>query len=239
MNKWNKKIAVIDSGINLKSKFIDQSKIIAVDMDHTDRNGHGTGIIYLIQQLYADAQIYVLKIYDIYLKTTTRKVIDSIKWCVDNDIKLINLSTSIVGNENYAYIKEICDWSYKQGCIIVASAHNFGIPCLPSYLPNVYGVGISFSNDPRKIVYRREHCIQLYAKGINIEVPNVNDRLVKTAGTSYATAISTGNIASIAAETGIESVDRVLQQNQPEEGIKIIECNNYSFNVHDKKSSTF
>lgn len=189
------RIGLIDSGININDPLIDEKYIIQgwnSDYEHFgDLRNHGTICTYLIQSFAPDVQIYNVKVFDKSLVTSTLNIINAIKWCIENNIKLINLSVSINDVSYYYEFKQICDYAQSRGTIIVASADNIGRVCLPAYLDNVFGVGIANLSNDTDFLYG-DVPIQLYLKG------NVKDAgFQKSHATSFATARMTGIIAGI------------------------------------------
>lgn len=191
-------IGLIDSGIDKSSNIIDNKYIVDLFKKKSSNNDfflkHGTFCAHLLQKNVPHALIYDLKVFDKKLITSSKNIINAINLCIENNIKLINLSLS-VNDPNYYYeFKNICDEAFKKGLIIVASADNIGRVCLPAYLNSVIGVGIAQVENENDFLYMDEP-IQIYAKGL-FNDNQINDRTA----TSYATARMTGIIANILIE---------------------------------------
>jgi hypothetical protein len=186
-------IGLIDSGVDRSSSIIDNKFIVDLFKDDSNNHNflkHGTFCAHLIQRNAPHATIYDLKVFDRTLVTSSRKIVNAITLCIENNIKLINLSLS-VNDPNYYYeFKEICDEAFKKRMIIVASADNIGRVCLPAYLNNVIGVGIA-QVDENDFLFKDEP-IQIYANGYLKYNENGDNH-----ATSYATARMTGIIANI------------------------------------------
>lgn len=189
-------IGLIDSGIDKSSNLINTKFIVDLFKEESNNDvflKHGTFCAHLLQKNAPNAIIYDLKVFDKKLITSSKKIINAITLCIENNIKLINLSLS-VNDPNYYYeFKEICDEAFKKRLIIVASADNIGRVCLPAYLNNVIGVGIA-QVDENDFIFRDEP-IQIYANGYLKYNENGDNQ-----ATSFATARMTGIIANILVE---------------------------------------
>ena len=192
-------IGLIDSGVNLNHPLITLKDCVVNgwkgdSVDFNDSLGHGTLCAHLILGTAEfSSKIYNIKVFDKTLKTSTKKILKALQWCIDNNIKLINLSLSVPDINYYYEFKRICDEASQRGIFIVASADNIGRLCLPSYLDNVLGVGVAAIENDCDFYYT-DSSIQLYSKGT---VTNLNGNPHNMPATSFATARMTGIIASI------------------------------------------
>ena len=196
------RVGLIDSGINIDHSLIHQKSCIINGWkgnynDFNDTIGHGTQCAHLILKILekhiSEIEIYIVKVFDKHLKTSSKIILEAIHWCIDNNIKVINLSISISDINYYYEFKKVCDEAYNNGIIIVAAADNIGCPCFPAYLNNVIGVGVAnFENETD--FYYMDSPIQIYSNGnspkLDINQPNVQ-------ATSFATARMTGEIVNI------------------------------------------
>ncbi|GHT78745.1 hypothetical protein AGMMS50262_21690 [Bacteroidia bacterium] len=208
-------IGLIDSGINVNHPLITRKNCIVNGCkgdyeDFGDLLGHGTQCAHLIMKMGGDTPIiYNNKVFDKTLKTSTKNILDALQWCIDNNIKLINLSLSVSDLNYYYEFKSICAEAYKKGIIIVASADNIGRPCLPAYLENVLGVGVVEIENENKFYYA-DSSIQLYSDGTT----PINTSELVTSATSFATARMTGLIATILQENpniGFDQLKNILK----------------------------
>lgn len=187
------KIAIIDSGLEKDNPHINYQKIsygwTAFENDFLDRTGHGTNIVKIIQENFSDADIVVIKIFDDRLMTKDLYIIQAINWCIENKIKMINLSVAISEFSNYYQIKNVCDRASDNGLIIVASAENTGKPCIPAYWDMIIGVGGVKTKD--NLLYLESSSIQFYSRTKFKNYSN-NIRLKGIYGTSFAAANVSG-----------------------------------------------
>ena len=224
------RIGIIDSGLSLNINGMDYSKISYIDNDaNIDIIGHGTKIAYIINTICPNAELKIIKIFKEKLVTTTGSVLRALQKCEREGIDIICLSTSITNFNNYKIIEDVCTKIIKNNVIIISSAHNFKIPCLPAYIDGVYGVGISYTPKMDDMFFCPNDDIQLYAKGLEVTVPSKKGKFIKVNGTSYATAVAVGNIANIVSEFGMENLDKYMRKYFMNKNAKIMKCENFDF----------
>jgi len=146
------KIAVIDSGVNLRHPHIIAPTrgvsfgFTGTDGDSTDdKFGHGTAVTAAIQEKAPGAEYYALKIFGDSLRTTTPRVIEAIEWSIDHGMDLVNLS---LGTPNLEYREEMQSLVMRAAAsgIVVIAARNNGLEgVLPGILDGVIGVDLDWS----------------------------------------------------------------------------------------------
>ena len=122
------KIGLLDSGIDVSHPALRNANIYDGFKNgfetFIDTLGHGTACAFLINQIEPEVSIYNVKIFDRNLECSPSIIVKAIEWCIQNDIKIINLSAS-VSNLNYFYkISEVCEQAHSRGIIIVSSSGN-------------------------------------------------------------------------------------------------------------------
>lgn len=139
------KIAVLDSGIDLGNTvpkgYYNISDENIAPWYFEDMTGHGTSVSGIIKNIVPNAEIYSVKVLDSDNKAQLSKVVEGIYWCIENDIKVINMS---FGTLQYSKILEqAVDAAYKAGIVMVASAGNKGEQGVdyPAAFENVISVG--------------------------------------------------------------------------------------------------
>lgn len=241
MKTTDVKIAVIDSGLEKHNKNINYKNISfgwTAFGDFFDYTGHGTNITCLIQKLSPDANIIIVKIYDKQLVTSDYNLISAIEWCIKNEIKIINLSTSVICFENYYEIEKSCREAIRQGIIIVASAENFGKACIPAYLSNVVGVGGAWLDSADDLYYLKKSNINFYGKILNENYSEIVQGNYIW-GTSYATANVTGIISRIiTCKSNFNEVVQMLKKiSKDSEQIKYLKNEEFDFSANTKELS--
>ncbi|CEN23879.1 S8 family serine peptidase [Paraclostridium sordellii] len=203
------KIAIIDTGVDIHDKeiknFIRFDRNLQVDsfeneyINIDDVNGHGTLCAKTIISICNHVEIYPIKVFDNYGKTSSWKVVEVMKNLLNSDINIINISASTLNCPCVDEMSFICRELKKNGKIIICSHHNnkdakFSIP---TKFKEVIGVkGIDEIYNDIDYMYNPNNEIQMYS--------NSKDRLIKFKNNithfgknSRAAAIATGLVADI------------------------------------------
>lgn len=234
------KIAIIDSGLEKDNPNIDYQRIsygwTAFENDFGDKTGHGTNIVKIIQEKFLDAVIVILKVFDNKLRTKDLYIIEAINWCIENKIKIINLSIAISEFKNYFAIKQICDSAYAKGVIIIASAENTGKPCIPAYWDTVIGVGGVRCDE--ELLYTDSAKIQFYSRMKHNNFSSIVGA-ENVWGTSYAAAYVSGMLCGyVNNDTTLTQAKRFLIDNSK----KVLEnsiINNINFDFYKNTKKVY
>ncbi|MBY6914837.1 hypothetical protein FDB42_01805 [Clostridium botulinum] len=151
-------VAIIDDGISTKLyniSNIDKSieitrdlKIRNVNEENLSKDSHGTICAAILQKYYSNTNITSIKILDkISGRSTKAQFVKAIEWCIDNGIKVINLSIGTVSYSDFNSIKKIIDIAYINKIIIIAACNNRNIFTCPASYSNVIGVKCLRSKD--------------------------------------------------------------------------------------------
>jgi len=146
------KIAVIDSGVNLQHPHIvAPTRGVRLGFAETDGDsaddkfGHGTAVTAAIQEKAPGAEYYALKVFGDSLRTTTPRVIEAIKWSIDQGMDLVNLS---LGTPNFEYREEmqsLVTRAAAAGVVLIAPRTAREDAVLPGILEGVIGVDLDWS----------------------------------------------------------------------------------------------
>lgn len=202
------KIAVIDNGIDntlvafdLENKvYVDPvTKCVTDDKDMSSVSfAHGTFCAYIIKKNTVNSELYSVRILDENGKGLINSISPALEWCLQNGIRLVNLSLGTTHFYDKNKIREIINRYAYKGMIIVAATSNSGHTTYPASFSNVISVEVGES-----------FCFAKYAqkeKGVDFSAPVKQEHSFgKTAiGTlqsnSYATPYVTAMIAYILQE---------------------------------------
>ncbi len=143
-------IAVIDNGIdeglyNLgqplhRVKISPELNISNDTDDNFVQELHGTNVAAIIKKYYSDAVLSDIRVLGDTGKGNVQQFLKAVMWCVENNIKLLNLSLGTIDYTSFEQIRKIINYAYKKGVIIVAACSNKMIKTYPASLLNVIGV---------------------------------------------------------------------------------------------------
>lgn len=217
------RIAIIDSGVHLGHPHIDSDRIgagvtvladgsIVTDANTTlDQLGHGTAVTAAIQEKAGGATCFPVRVFCSALKTSAVALVSAIRWAIDQQVDLVNLSLGSSNTAHMEIFERIVEDARNAGVVLVAAREANGVPCYPGALPEVIGVGLDW-DCPRE-GYRVVGGVDgpfFSASGFPRPIPNVPQRR-NLHGISFAVAQMTG-FAALA----LESLDGAVAHERSE-----------------------
>ena len=187
-------IAVIDTGVNLKSsRILKGYNAINNSNIAFDDNGHGTNISSIILKVSPKAYILPIKVIGKSGEQNPKTLAKAIEWATDNGANVINISLGMP-NENIDVEREISN-AIKKNIIVVSSAGNSSNDMLsfPAKMNSVISVVARDINNVDVGFSNRAIKKSFSAPGVHIKT--VDNRFVS--GTSYAAAFVTGVVSII------------------------------------------
>jgi subtilisin family serine protease len=195
------KIAVIDSGVNLRHPHICAPTYgILIDPEDEDPSsddpvGHGTAVTAAIQEKAPEAEYYALKLFGLALRATSDRLIAAIEWTIENRMDVVNLS---LGTSNFDYrdrLQSLVERATSSGTLLVAARSAGPNPVLPGALEGVIGVDVDW--DLPRDRYRMVEAggsPYFFASGYPRPLPGVSPAR-NLNGISFAVANMTGFVA--------------------------------------------
>lgn len=154
----------------------------------TDSFGHGTAVAGIIADLAPEARLVSVQVLDDYDSCTGDVLIAGLKWALDQNIRLINLSLATTKPLWFPALFELCERAFVQNTILVAARRNFGDLGCPAMFSSVISVDREDYAEPLRIHYRPKDIIQFDARGTRVKVLASNSAHAIQTGTSFATA---------------------------------------------------
>ncbi|MFZ5986132.1 MAG: S8 family serine peptidase [Bacillota bacterium] len=143
-------IAIIDDGINekyfntgpLRHNIEVTQELQVVDRCEYDSlsPSHGAVCAAVIKKYASVDSISSVKILNDYDRGLKTQLVRALEWCIENGIRLVNISLGTIDYRDYTEIKKAVNKAYKEGLIIVAACDNSDIVTYPASLSNVIGV---------------------------------------------------------------------------------------------------
>lgn len=208
------KIAILDTGIDVNHEYLKDNIIggiafeskgnsILISDDYNDDNGHGTSCASIIKKEFEDVEIFAVKILDKEGESNIQVLEESLRYLLDLDIKIINLSLSVIDSNDIYDLKKICDQLIEQGKIIVCSLANGYEKSFPAIFDNIIGVKGFILEDENCFWYNKSNEIQCIMDNNSYMCCDINNtyRLFGKSN-SQAAAKFTGKIANILLDYG-------------------------------------
>ena len=205
------KVAIVDSGIDNNHPAIagavrgwseptvmTDGEINFVSDPHSDLSGHGTACAGIIHSIAPDAEIYSVRVLGQRLSGKGKIFASGLKWAIDNNMDVINLSLGTSNAEHFAKFHELVDEAYYRKIVLVTAANNMPIISFPSLYSTVISTACYdgvISDDPLDYYYNPQPPVEFAAKGVDREVAWLDGRYVRATGNSFAAPNMSGIVA--------------------------------------------
>ncbi|MCB1208050.1 MAG: S8 family serine peptidase [Verrucomicrobiales bacterium] len=222
--KWGKgvNVAVIDSGVGDHSTFgSSQLKHIDLVGDGSALDGHGTAMASLIGggQEPADGVAPGVSLMDIRVTdskgvSNTALVSDGIMRAVDEGAQVINISLGAM--QDPLMLRRAVEYAISHNVVVVAAAGNEQMDRLsfPAGIPGVISVGAVDAKGVQAYFSNSGENLVISAPGVGVVSAYPNNQMVIGSGTSQATAITSGVVATLLARGyKAQDIQKILTQN--------------------------
>jgi subtilisin len=201
------RVAVIDSGIEVDHPavggmvrggvaVIEQGEQIVFDeTPHGDAYGHGTACAGIIHRLAPEAELYSVQVLGSTLRGTGTAFAAGLRWAIEHDIHVLNLSLGSTKSDYFAVLHELTDAGYFRNAVLVTAANNFAKPSYPSTYASVISVARHEQQDPFLFFYNPTPPVEFGAPGVDVEVAWLNGGYIKSTGNSFAAPHISGIVA--------------------------------------------
>ena len=223
-SKWGKgvRVAVIDSGVGDHSTFgSSQLKHIDLVGDGGTLDGHGTAMASLIggSQEPADgvapgASLLDIRVTDSKGVSNTALVSDAIMRAVDEGAQVINVSLGAMHDP--LMLRRAVEYAIGHNVVVVAAAGNEQMTRLsfPAGIPGVISVGAVDAKGVQAYFSNSGDNLVISAPGVGVVSAYPNDQMVIGSGTSQATALTTGVVATLLSRGyKAQDIQKILIQN--------------------------
>ncbi len=165
--------------------------------DGIDDNGHATALASIIHSIASEAVIYSIKILDKDKSTIDEILLEAIRWALDKDVDIINLSLGITDSSREKDFFNILSEADIKDVIVVLADNNLKQTNLLTNHSSVISVGSIETTDQYEFHHRQKSSIRYSAKGHNIPVAWKDNTIKTVSGNSFAAAHLTGIVALV------------------------------------------
>jgi subtilisin len=203
------KVAVVDSGIDATHPDVgpvqgyvairegEDGKLVYDPEPHEDSNGHGTACAGVIRSLAPACELYSVKVLGAGLSGSGRVTTAGLRWAIDNDIQVCNLSLGTTHREFFGVFHELADAAYFRNIVLVTAANNMPIPSFPSVYSSVISVASHAVQDPYTFYYNPKPPVEFGALGIDVRLAWREHTHKTMTGNSFATPHMAGLVTKI------------------------------------------
>lgn len=196
------RVAVIDSGVEATHPRLGDAVKGGVIVEYDGRRkdgvhiidepeprdlvGHGTACAGIIHSLAPSAEIYSVRVLGKDLSGRALQFAGGLRWAIEHDMHVLNLSLSTSRQEYYGLFHELADQAFFKNVLLVSAVNNIPAPSYPSLYSSVVSVAAAEVRDPFTYYYNPEPPVEFGAPGIDVEVAWANGSSMVTTGNSFA-----------------------------------------------------
>ena len=193
------RVCVLDSGIDPKHPMVgeiersvvltkgeDGEPVVGED-EEGDMAGHGTACAGIIRALAPECSISSVRVLGAGMTGSGQILLAGLRWAVENDFHVINMSLSTTKREFSDVLHELADTAYFQRTILVASAHNMPVESYPWRFSSVISVGSHEEQDSLRFYYNPDPPVEFFARGVDVELAWMGGGTIRATGNSFAT----------------------------------------------------
>lgn len=226
------KVAILDTGVDAQHPALDDAiksqneianqgrNLVCQPCEDGDTVGHGTACAGIIHRLAPEAELHSLRVIGRDASGTLEQLRFGLKWAIDQDIHVINMSLGSVQKRMISQLHELVDRAYYKGQIIIAAANNYSKVSYPAHFASLVAVDNQSFDDPLAFHYQLGQPIETIAHGIYVDAPSPGGKSRLYTGTSFACPHITGLVAKLLSEISgitpfhVKSLLRCLRANR-------------------------
>jgi len=175
----------------------ENEEILVEEDDEGDLCGHGTACAGIVRSLAPECDIVSVRVLGGGYTGSGPVLLAGLRWAVEQGFDVVNLSLSTTKSRFASTLYELADLAYFQRTIVVASAHNMPVQSYPWRFASVVSVASHEGSDPYELIANPEPPVELFARGLEIDVPWLGGGTLRVTGNSFATPHVSGPCALI------------------------------------------
>ena len=187
-----------------------ENERLTITDEYGDSLGHGTACASIVHKVDPQAEIVAVKIFHSELSAKEELLCEGIRWCLGNDIDIINLSLGIQTDSPSQALIGLLEEAFEKNVVVVSAAHNdLRLECYPAHFHTVFGVTWGKVDHHRLYGYLPDSPIEFIAKGTIQRVAWKDRGYSILSGTSMACAYFTGITAGVLKQSPSMSVEEL------------------------------
>ncbi|MBW1946283.1 MAG: S8 family serine peptidase [Deltaproteobacteria bacterium] len=147
-----------------------------------------------------DAELFSVRVLGRDMTAKALQFAGGLRWAIENEMQVVNLSLSTSRAEYYALFHELADKAYFNNITLVSAVNNIAVPSYPSLYSSVISVAAHDCHEPMTYYYNPSPPVEFGALGINVDVSWLNGGSCVTTGNSFAAPHIAGIVALIRAK---------------------------------------
>jgi subtilisin len=187
----------IQGGVAIEADPVAAGGVRVVEGPHVDLFGHGTACAGIIRRAAPESELYSIRVLGGRLSGKGVVLAAGLRWALDNEMHVLNLSLGTGKRDLYALFHELADEAFFRGVMLVCAANNLAMRTYPAEYASVFSVAAHEWQDPFRFNYNPSPPIEFGAPGIDVEVAWLEGSRIRATGNSFAAPHLTGLIARI------------------------------------------
>ena len=205
------RVCVVDSGVDrhplvgaVQSAVVvarADDRVLSIEPDDQgDLCGHGNACAGVIRSIAPDCEIHSVRVLGAGFTGSGAILLEGLREALRERYDVINLSLSTTNAEWQAGLHELADQGFFQRSLVIASAHNMPVESFPWRFASVISVGSHDQPDALTWYANPEPPVELFARGVDVEVAWQDGGTITATGNSFATPHISGICALIRAK---------------------------------------
>ena len=154
----------------------------------------------MIRSIAPDCEIHSVRVLGAGFTGSGAILLEGLREALRERYDVINLSLSTTNAEWQAGLHELADQGFFQRSLVIASAHNMPVESFPWRFASVISVGSHDQPDALTWYANPEPPVELFARGVDVEVAWQDGGTITATGNSFATPHISGICALIRAK---------------------------------------
>jgi subtilisin family serine protease len=205
-------VCIVDSGVEAGHPLVgplassraavrsEDGTITVVDDELGDVVGHGTACAGIVRAIAPDCRLHSVRVLGAGNTGAGELILAGLRHAIEAGHRVINLSLSTTKRRFAEELHELADDAYFRRTVIVASAHNLPVDSYPWRFSSVISVGSHERNDPLAWYANPDPPVELFARGVDVDVAWLGGRTLRCTGNSFAAPHVAGIAALILAK---------------------------------------
>jgi subtilisin family serine protease len=187
----------INGGVALEYDPESPDGVRATEGPNADLFGHGTACAAIVRHVAPACELYSVRVLGSRLTGKGTVFAAGLRWAVEHDMHVVNLSLSTRKQEYFGLFHEIVDDAYFRNVMIVCAINNVPAPSYPAQYSSVFSVAAHSGTDPMHFNYNPNPPVEFGAPGISLEVAWLDHTSITATGNSFAAPHIAGLVALI------------------------------------------
>ena len=191
------RVCILDSGIEGGHPLVGEvassvavvmqgDEAVVVDDEPRDVCGHGTACAGVVRSIAPDCELHSVRVLGEGMSGSGELILSGLRHAVGAGYDIVNLSLSTTKKRFAEVLHDLADNAYFQRTVLIASAHNLPVESYPWRFSSVISVGSHESDDPLTWYANPSPPVELFARGVDVEVPWLGGGTLRCSGNSFA-----------------------------------------------------